>query len=69
MKLATLVVLAFTLLLQGCIFTNPVLGTADLTDVRTLKVSKGDVSYEISGDIELIDYTQIYFLIDKLPKD
>jgi len=67
MKLATLVVLAFVLLLQGCVFTHPIFGTYDVTDVRTIKVTKGDTVYELSGDLEgFEDFDEMHKLIDKL---
>ena len=67
MKLATYVVLAFTLLLQGCVFTHPIFGTYDVTDVRTIKVTKGDTVYELSGDIESFsDFDEMHRLIDKV---
>jgi len=70
MKLATLVVVAYVLLLQGCVFTNAVLGSVDTTDIRTIKVTRGDTVYELSGDLEgFEDFDEMHKLIDKLPKD
>ena len=57
------------LMLNGCVFTSP-LGTADMTDVRTIKVTKGTTVYELSGDLEgFQDFDEMHKLIDKLPKD
>ena len=70
MNFATYVVLAFTLVLQGCVFSNPIFGTVDLRDTRTIRVTRGDTVYELIGDIEgYEDFTEIHKLIDKLPKE
>jgi len=62
----TLLVLWFVLILQACSIST----TSFESDVHTIKVTKGDTSYELSGNIESFnDYGEIHKLIDLLPKE
>ena len=59
LKLSHSLVVVFILLLQGC-----ALGTIDFTDNRKIVVEPKRV--EVSGDIQVWDWVQVFKLYDKV---